>query len=45
VISHKTVQTHVSHISAKLDVRTRTQAALLAQETRWRDRSELDVTA
>jgi NarL family two-component system response regulator LiaR len=51
VISEKTVKTHVSHIIAKLGVKTRTQAALLEQQTRWAsarswpNRHELDVTA
>jgi two-component system, NarL family, response regulator LiaR len=52
IISDKTVKTHVSHIIAKLGVKTRTQAALLEQQTHWAAARaawsrppDLDVTA
>ncbi|KQR98747.1 LuxR family transcriptional regulator [Williamsia sp. Leaf354] len=34
-VSPTTVKTHVSHVLAKLDVRSRVQAAIIARESRW----------
>lgn len=35
-VSEKTVKTHITNILQKLDVKTRTQAALLAAKDQWR---------